>query len=388
MKIVHVTGYFQPELGYEEYYLALNQKKLGHEVYVITSDRIANLPNLKDSLKEIKSEYNTRFRPAGFSEINGIKVYRLKTLFEAKDFLVVKGMKKVLKEIKPDVVHAHEPRQFMTMLPAFYKRCFGYKLVSDQHDYDVFPTIKSKLMTYLIRRTICRFAFNKSDKIIAITPESRDFIKRVYGIKKDIIDSTLGADTNKFKFNLKKREEIRKKLDIKEKEVLLITAGHIGRNKKLEILIEAFSKTKNSKLVILGGGDDEYIKELKELAIKLDVDKRTVFLGRVSQNELLYYYSAADIGVWPSRATITIIEAMACKLTVVIPDINTVKHLVAYENGLTFQFGNAESFLEKINLLIKDKNLRENLSKKAEKITKERFSYESIAKRYVEIYNS
>lgn len=388
MKIAHVTGYFQPELGYEEYYLALNQKKLGHDVYVITSDRIANLPNLKCSLKEIKSEYSTRFRPHGFSEVNGIKVYRLKTIFEIKDFLITKGMKKILKELNPDVVHVHEPRQFITMIPAFYKEKFGYKLVADQHDYDIFPTIKSKLMTYLIRRTICRFAFKKADKIIAITPESRDFVKKVYGIKKEIIDSTLGADTSRFRFNLSKRGVLRKKFGIKNNEVLLITAGHVGRNKKLELLIEAFSKTENSKLILLGGGDEEYTKELEELTIKLNVKDRVTFLGRVSQSELPFYYSAADIGVWPSRATITIIEAMACKLAVIIPDINTVKHLVAYGNGLTFESENVESLLEKIDLLIKNKKLRYDLSKKAEKISKEKFGYDKIAKRYIDIYNS
>ena len=44
MRIVHVIGYFQPEYGYEEYYTALTQLKFGHEVHVITSDRIVNVP--------------------------------------------------------------------------------------------------------------------------------------------------------------------------------------------------------------------------------------------------------------------------------------------------------------------------------------------------------
>ena len=385
MKIVHVTGYFQPELGYEEYYLALNQKKLGHDVYIITSDRIANLPNLKDSLKEINSEYNTRFRPVGFSDVNGIKVYRLKTIFEAKDFLIVKGIKKILKEINPDVVHTHEPRQFMTMLPALYKKRFGYKLITDQHDYDIFPTIKSKFMTYVVRRSICRFAFNRSDKIIAITPESREFIRRVYDIKKDIIDSTLGADTSRFKFNKEKRDEIRKKFNIKD-NVLVISSGHIGRNKKLEILINAFSKTKNSILMFIGGGDNGYISELKDITNKLGIDKRVIFLGRISQEEMPCYYSAADIGAWPFRATITIIEAMACGLPVVIPNANTVKHLVQYENGLTFE--DEKDLQNKLSMLIDDKTLRNKLSKNAVSVTKKKFGYDVIAKRYLEIYNS
>ena len=36
MKIVHLIGYFQPEFGYKEYYIARNQLKAGHEVHLIT----------------------------------------------------------------------------------------------------------------------------------------------------------------------------------------------------------------------------------------------------------------------------------------------------------------------------------------------------------------
>lgn len=39
MKIVHVIDYFQPRLGYQETFLAKEHPKLGHEVYVVTSDR-------------------------------------------------------------------------------------------------------------------------------------------------------------------------------------------------------------------------------------------------------------------------------------------------------------------------------------------------------------
>ena len=38
MKIVHIAGYFMPELGYQEYYLAKKHRELGHDVYVICSD--------------------------------------------------------------------------------------------------------------------------------------------------------------------------------------------------------------------------------------------------------------------------------------------------------------------------------------------------------------
>ena len=38
MKIVHLVDYFQPKVGYQEYFLALEHQKLGHDIRVITSD--------------------------------------------------------------------------------------------------------------------------------------------------------------------------------------------------------------------------------------------------------------------------------------------------------------------------------------------------------------
>ena len=37
MKILHVIPYFQPEYGYEEYFHAVAQQRLGHDVFVATS---------------------------------------------------------------------------------------------------------------------------------------------------------------------------------------------------------------------------------------------------------------------------------------------------------------------------------------------------------------
>ncbi len=363
MKIVHVTGYFDPDVGYEETYLSLNQRELGNEVYVITTDRNPKIPGVK--IRELESEFR------------GVKIFRLPVVFGIRDFLIVRGMKSILKKVKPDVVHVHEPRQFISAMPAFYKDEFNYKLVADQHDYDIFPTLKARLTTRLLRKPICTYTFNKADKIISTNPEAKDFLRDVYKIKKEIIESSLGADINHFKFNEKKRKEIREKLGI-EDEVLIISAGHVGRVKKLELLMNAVSGMKKVKLLILGGGDKGYIKELKLLS------SETLFLERIPQKELPYYYSAADIGVWPSRATITIVEAMSCSLPVIIPNRKVVNHFIRNGGGINFN----SDLREKIKFLVENKKERDKLSKEARKVVEENFSYRKIAENLIKIYNS
>ena len=78
MKIVHLMGYFVPEFGYQEYYLAKKHRKMGHDVYVIASDLLNPFPNIESMLKESGIKDASRKRKAGFSVIDGIKVYRLR----------------------------------------------------------------------------------------------------------------------------------------------------------------------------------------------------------------------------------------------------------------------------------------------------------------------
>ena len=53
MKIVHLCSYIQPKLGYQEYYLAKEHAKMGHEVIVISSDRYYPFPDYNNTIKKI-----------------------------------------------------------------------------------------------------------------------------------------------------------------------------------------------------------------------------------------------------------------------------------------------------------------------------------------------
>ena len=81
MKIVHLIGYFQPELGYKEYYIARNQAKLGHDVSVITSDKLYPFSNVSEISKKINISKERKY-PAGTTVIDGVTVYRLPSFFD------------------------------------------------------------------------------------------------------------------------------------------------------------------------------------------------------------------------------------------------------------------------------------------------------------------
>ena len=113
MKIVHVIGYFQPELGYEEFYTAREQVRLGHDVAVVTSDRIFPFSaEIKSALSSAGLDMTTRKRGTGVSDLEGVSVHRLPTAFEwFYDCVAVHGLKESLSLLKPEIVHAHETIQ-------------------------------------------------------------------------------------------------------------------------------------------------------------------------------------------------------------------------------------------------------------------------------------
>jgi glycosyltransferase involved in cell wall biosynthesis len=396
MKIAHIIGYFQPELGYEEYYTALTQHKLGHDVSVITSDRIYPFKNIEKILKDIGSEYTGRKRWVGMKEVNGLKVYRLPCVIETLlDFIIILGAGQILSKINPDIVHCHGAKQGTQVFSAINKGQ-GYKLVVDEHDqgptYSTEPTLKNKIARldyFVLRKRICKYIYNKADALVAITPQTKNFLMDLYKIPEDQIELLpLGVNTEMFYFNKSKRKEIRDKLGINEDQLLLITTGRLIKEKKTEVLIKAFgnlSKKFKLKLLIIGRGDDDHMSDLKNIATQVDPDDNIIFQGFAPVRELPDFYSAADIGIW-GKESITIIEAMACGLPLVIADMDTMKHLVSYDNGLSFHPGDQvqlEGCLEKI---ISDEALRNVMRKNSLDAAKNQYSYDVRTKKLLKIY--
>ena len=387
-------GYFVPELGYQEYYLAKKHAAMGHEVYVIASDRLYPFPNIENMLKEAGIKNTSRKRDVGLSTLEGIKVYRLKSYFEYADFILCFGLKGVLEKIKPDVVIAHESRQGLTALGAWYKKRFGYKLIVDQHDFHhkipghpKYKKILRYLDYFLFRKFLVNYSFGKADRIVAVTDETKDFLVRVHRLDpKNVLMIPLGVDTDSFKFDKIGRIQIRKKFNIKDNDVVFTFSGTIVRRKGLELLINAFSelKEKNTKLMIIGTGDSLYMQELKSLAKSNGIDDRCLFTGFIKKNRIKKFFSASDVGVWPGNNSVSIIEAMACRLPIVMVDLQ-LTHLVGYGNGLYFPMHDKESLKKCLRFMAVNRNKRIEMGKAGFNAVIKNYGYEKIAEEFIKI---
>lgn len=398
MKIVHLIGYFQPEFGYQEYYLSKRQAAMGHEVHVITSDYIYPFKNVEVMLRDIGSKETSRKRDVGTTSLDGVTVHRLRSFFRYGDFILASGIGTLLKQIKPDVVIAHEAKQGLPLLAAFYKKQVGYKLIYNIHDF--FHEIPNhvrwrKILRYVdyfwFRIHLVRRALDRSDAIVVPVEEIKKFLINKHGVGEYKISLIpLAVETGLFQHSEQARESIRARYGIIDSDVVITFAGHIDRRKNLEFLIDIFNelnKEYSLHLFIIGSGDVKYLNQLKAKAHKTVAKEVIHFMGYSHKREIIEYYSASDIAVWPGNNSISIMEAMACQLPVVAVNLQ-LGYLISPETGFTFSIEYPDQFKKQLGVLIRKQTLRITMGERAREVIINDFSEENRVKQIMQLIDS
>lgn len=396
MRIAHVVAYFQPQLGYQEYYLALEQQRLGHEVHVITSDRYT-------PWKGVWEREDDRIAGSGVFNEEGLTVHRLQCHFEFGAYVVTKRLKETLGDLEPDVVHGHDVQSIMAAQPAFSKSTLGYAYVLDTHIFlhrYVYRNLRGKVIYYALKKLIFNRAVEKADAIVGVTPACRRWFSDEFSLSPSMIRVIpLGADLDLFKPLSEERKAGRNRLGVNEDDVLVVHVGRIAREDLIDMLLSAITKTrlplKKVKVLLVGSGDEAYAEELRTLADGLGINLS--FAGLVHRKEVRTIYNAADIGVWLSRQPISIIEAIAAGLPVIIPreyppgnypyaDNVSERHLIEYNNGLCFDEGNLSELTSCLSAMIKDADMRLQMRRRARRLAEDMFDWRKISMEYSVLY--
>jgi len=397
MRIVHVLAYFQPNLGYQEYYLALEQQRLGHEVHVVTSDRYTPWRGVWGG------NSNDRIVGSGIFKEEELTVHRLPCVFEFGAYVTVKNMVKKLRELKPEIVHAHEVQNIIAAEPAFFKNVFKYGYVLDTHTFlyrYVYKNLKGKILYFTLKNLVFNRSVKAADAIVAVTPACRRWFADEFNIDIDDIPIIpLGADLELFKPDPAIRYATRAQLGVEEEDILIVHVGRIAREDLIDMLLTAIGKThfpsQRVKILLVGSGDEAYANELRTLAKKLNIN--LFFSGLVHRKHIGKIYNAADIGVWLSRQPISIIEAIASGLPVIIPkeyppgnypyaDNVFERHLIEYNNGFCFNEGNLIELTACLEKMLKDEDIRRQMRRRARRLAEDRFDWKIISKEYLNLY--
>jgi D-inositol-3-phosphate glycosyltransferase len=174
------------------------------------------------------------------------------------------------------------------------------------------------------------------DAIVAPAERERDNLIRFYRAReRKIVIIPCGVNLNLFQ--PMDRAQCRRRLGIPQDRRVLLFVGRFAALKGVDALLGAAAdlakQMSDLQLVLVGGDGPESagFRSLTRLAATLGLRDRVWFPGRVEQDRLPVYYSAADLLVLPSHYEsfgLVVLEALACGTPVAATRIGAVETLI------------------------------------------------------------
>lgn len=352
--------------------LALGFIGSGHQVDYLTS-----------GYKDLAEEEN----------VQGINVFRVKTFGRQEmatannlsmlSFLALgffKGLA-LCRKNKYDLINTHfviptGPLGFLL------SKMFGIKHILSIHGGDIYdPSLKRSPHRHRFYRKAINFLLNRADLVIAQSSNTKDNAEKYYNPEKEI--KIIPLPYRFQDFSPKTRQE----LDLDEGKKYLISVGRLVPRKGYKYLIKALSLLKEDiDLIIIGSGPEK--DKLEKAAKELNLSNRVEIKTGLDNEQKFQHLAASDIYVLSSLHEgfgIVLQEAMQVGLPIVATNHGGQVDLVRDgENGFLVEPKNPDQLAQKIEMLLDDKRLADEMSERNKKEIK-KYDYKEIAQRYLDL---
>lgn len=367
MKIAMIMSTpFPPEEGIGHYTYNLSKKLMerGHDVTIITRGGLKPENFVYEGIKVYKARF-IPFYPFHV-QIQGIFLNK----FFSRD------------EKEFDIVHIHSPLSpiIKTNIPII--GTIHTSLIEDMKNFQV-SNFKSKLIKWTTKVSgypLTQKLIDNSKYVTTVSSSVANELVKYYQIENPIVVGN-GVDEKRFHPLKQKQED----------DPYLLYVGRLDYRKGILDLLEAalLMKNRNIRLLIAGEGP---LRRLIEDHISKNELQNVTLLGQVSGDELITLYQNAMIFVFPSHyegLPTVLLEAMSCGLPVVVSNIPAHEDVVEnFENGLFAEKGSPEDIYNKINVLINDESLRQELGKNAQKTIEDKFTWDTICDKFEDVYRT
>jgi glycosyltransferase involved in cell wall biosynthesis len=311
----------------------------------------------------------------------GVKFKNIISSFK-KDFSIIWKTNKILKEFNPDIVHSYAsfPYASFALLKFFRKYSFINGYIRD--------AISGK-KTPLKNRILNKINNHFADIIIA---NSNAGLIAYKAPKKKSIVIHNGFDHERIK-NLENKKSIKTKFKITTPHVVGMVARFCKRKDFTTFIKTAQEIIKKRKdITFLAIGDGPTLEQTKQL-IKEEEEKHIKFLGLQTKVEPII--NIFDIGILATNTknhqegiSNSIMEYMALKKPVIATRGGGTSELVLNNiTGFIIQPFNQQEMQEKIEFLLVNQDIAEQIGQKGKERIQQEFNIEKMTNYYLEIYN-
>lgn len=367
----------------------------GHNVYVITKRVAAGMPSQE--------------------KMEGIHVYRYNTIaprgplfYISTQVNVIRIFRKLSSEIRFDIINYHHivsafainlsiesrkiPKIFTFYIPYFLE----YK------DSSLFSLKKRNAlrvfwinMISFFLRLMDKYSLSCANRVIILSQFVADQITRYFPSSlAKVVLIPAGVDTEMFTYGTTK-DKVREKLRLPNDKFILLTIRRLVPRMGVENLIAAMSYvTKEEKDVMLIIGGKGYLESsFKKIVFESGMTEIIIFTGFIEENELPFYYQAADLFILPTRALegfgIVTLEALASGTPVLgTPIGGTIEILKKLDRDLLFKDTTPLSMAKTILEFIRSPEKVNVMRPKCRQYILDNYQWDKIINRYEKVLYS
>jgi len=301
---------------------------------------------------------------------------RLKRIF--KTSLI--NMIKICKKVDADIYHFHDPELIFTGL---YLRLIGKKVIYDIHENNPASILSKPYIKSKLKRVILSKVFNIFEKL------SIKFFDAIVTARPDISKRFKHRNLITLRnFPILPNLSHLEKIDIKKDKPSIIFVGGMTDIRGINQLLDAFEFLDNYELWLLGPITEEKLKNRVESNCK-----NVKYLGIVEAYEIFSYIDKADIGIITFLPVPNHLETlatkpfeyMACGKPMIMSNFkywkDTFKDSSLYVNPL-----NSKDISDKIDLLLKDKELMSSMGELNKQLSQNEFNWEKESQKLLNLY--
>lgn len=303
-------------------------------------------------------------------------------------YTMVPTVKKIMREIQPDLLNAHYASGYATTA-----RLVGYHpWILSVWGSDVFSfPYKSWLHKKLVQKNLLA-----ADKIgstsVAMAKQTKSLISKKYS---DIRITPFGVDSKYYNSLTTPLSD-----KVSDDSIVIGTVKKLAPVYGIDTLINAFallyndlSKTHSDisnklSLRIVGyGPQEEYLKQLTQ---KLNIEKLVNFVGRVNNPEVPLELEKFDIYVALSRLEsfgVAIIEASAAGRPVIVSDAGGLPEVIINgKTGIMVPKEDAKAAAAAMKKLVLDKKLRVKMGDAGKQYVSSRYDWDQCVDTMIDLY--
>jgi glycosyltransferase involved in cell wall biosynthesis len=278
-----------------------------------------------------------------------------------------------LAKARYDLVFSHEEAAFIGVILA--------KLWGKPHIYDMHSSLPQQLknfeftrLSFLISlfREMENFILKNSQAVIVICQDLLEKVARLGCRRKAVlIENFLDFPAEEFS-----AEDIAaKKKDLAPRgEKIVLYAGNFEPYQGIPLLLEAAQKVGENVIFLLVGGSGPSLEEMKNLARKLRLAGRVVFVSKVPPSQIPLYVSIADVLVSPrlggTNTPLKIYSFLKSGKPLVATNLWTHNQVLSAENAVLVE-PDAQSLAEGISFALRNEEARVRAQAAAEWARKE-----------------